>query len=87
MIRQRKRKAITTDSKHWMKKYCNLIKDITITKPEQVWVSDITYIRLTNYWGYLSLITDAFSRKIIGYCFRNDLQAEGCVEALRMDFK
>lgn len=84
MIRQRKRKAITTDSKHWMKKYCNLIKDINVTKPEQVWVSDITYIRLTNYWGYLSLITDAFSRKIIGYCFRNDLQAEGCVEALRM---
>ena len=84
LIRQRKRKAMTTDSRHWMRKYSNLIKGIEITRPEQVWVSDITYIRLTNQWGYLSLITDAYSRKIMGYSFRQDLAAEGCIEALKM---
>jgi putative transposase len=84
LIRQRKRKAITTDSRHWMRKYSNLVKGLEITRPEQVWVSDITYIRLTNQWGYLSLITDAYSRKIMGYCFRQDLVAEGCIEALKM---
>lgn len=87
LVRQRKRKAITTDSRHWMRKYSNLIKNVSVTRPEQVWVSDITYIRLVNQWGYLSLITDAYSRKIIGYCFRNDLMAEGCIEALQMALK
>jgi transposase InsO family protein len=84
LIRQRKRKAITTDSRHWMRKYSNLVKGLVITRPEQVWVSDITYIRLTNQWGYLSLITDAYSRKIMGYSFRLDLAAEGCINALKM---
>lgn len=84
LIRQRKRKAITTDSRHWMRKYSNLVKGLEITRPEQVLVSDITYIRLINQWGYLSLITDAYSRKIMGYCFRQDLAAEGCIEALKM---
>lgn len=84
LIRQRKRKVITTDSRHWMRKYNNLIKEVNINRPEQVWVSDITYIRLTNQWGYLSLITDAYSRKIMGYSFRQDLAAEGCIEALKM---
>ena len=84
LIRQRKRKIVTTNSRHWMRKYANLIKDVEITRPEQVWVSDITYIRMNNQWGYLSMITDAFSRKIMGFCFRNDLSAQGCVDALKM---
>lgn len=84
LIRRRKRNVITTDSRHWMRKYSNLIKSITVTRPEQIWVSDITYIRMINQWGYLSLITDAYSRKIMGYSFRNDLAAEGCIEALEM---
>lgn len=84
LVRQRKRKAITTDSRHWMRKYSNLVKNVPVTRPEQVWVSDITYIRMINQWGYLSLITDAYSRKIVGYCFRSDLMAEGCIEALQM---
>jgi putative transposase len=84
LVKQRKRKVVTTDSRHWMRKYKNLVKSINIEKPEQVWVSDITYIRLINQWGYLSLITDAFSRKIMGYSFRNDLSAQGCIEALNM---
>lgn len=83
-IRRRKRKAITTDSRHWMHKYLNLIKDLVIDRPEQVWVSDITYIRVSHQWAYLSLITDAYSRKIMGYSFRTDLSAIGCVDALNM---
>ena len=84
LIRQRKRNVVTTDSRHWMRKYSNLVKDMQVTRPEQVWVSDITYIRLNHQWGYLSLITDAYSRKIMGYSFRQDLAAEGCIDALKM---
>ncbi|MEE3149182.1 MAG: IS3 family transposase [Bacteroidota bacterium] len=84
LVRQRKRRITTTDSRHWMKKYTNLIKELVIIRPEQVWVSDITYVRLVNQWGYLSLITDAYSRRIMGFSFRQDLSAEGCLDALKM---
>jgi putative transposase len=84
LIRQRKRKVITTNSRHWMHKYANQVKDLQVCRPEQLWVSDITYIRLVNQWGYLSLITDAYSRRIMGYCFRTDMAAQGCIEALQM---
>ncbi len=86
LIRRRKRKVFTTDSRHWMRKYANLTKDLMITRPEQLWVSDITYIRMGNQWGYLSLITDAYSHKIMGIGFRNDLLALGCLEALQMAY-
>lgn len=84
LIRHRKRCVVTTNSRHWMKKYINLIHEMDITRPEAVWVSDITYIRHANQWGYLSLVTDAYSRKIMGYAFRKDLSAEGCISALEM---
>jgi putative transposase len=84
LIRRRKRKALTTDSHHWMHKYMNLTEGLNVLRPEQLWVSDITYIRLTCRWGYLSLITDAYSRKIMGYSFRTDLTAQGCLDALEM---
>jgi len=86
LIRRRKRKVFTTDSRHWMRKYANLTGDLVITRPEQLWVSDITYIRIGNQWGYLSLITDAYSRKIMGIGFRSDLSALGCLEALQMAY-
>jgi putative transposase len=84
LIRRRRRKAITTDSKHWMRKYSNLVKELEILWPEQLWVSDITYIRLTNEFAYLSLVTDAYSRKIVGFSLRKDLSGEGCINALKM---
>lgn len=84
LVRQRKRKVVTTNSRHWMHKYANLIIEMDIHRPEQVWVSDITYIRLSNQWCYLSLITDAYSRQIIGYSFRNDLSSQLCIDALQM---
>ncbi|WP_342328044.1 IS3 family transposase [Pedobacter sp. FW305-3-2-15-E-R2A2] len=86
-IRTRKRKAVTTNSRHWMRKYNNQIKELIIHRPEQVWVSDITYIQLTKQWGYLSLITDAYSKKIMGWAFRTDLSAQGCIDALDMAVK
>jgi putative transposase len=84
LIRNRRRKAITTNSNHWMRKYSNLVTELEITRPEQVWVSDITYIRQMHGFIYLSLITDAYSRKIVGYDLRADLAAEGCIKALKM---
>lgn len=82
-IRNRRRKVVTTNSKHWMHKYSNLIKDLKVQAPELLWVSDITYIRVFSGFAYLSLITDAYSRKIVGYSVRKDLTAEGCLSALK----
>lgn len=84
LIRQRRRKVVTTNPLAWMRKFPNLIKDLVVTRPEHVWVSDITYIRLINQWGYLSLVTDVYSRRIMGYAFRTDLKAQGCADALQM---
>ena len=84
LIRQRKRKVITTDSRHWMRKYGNLVQQLAVSRPEQVWVSDITFIWMKNQWGYLSMVTDMYSRKIMGYAFRTDMLAQGCVDALDM---
>ena len=84
LIRQRRKKVFTTDSRHWMHKYDNLVTGMAVTRPEQLWVSDMTFIRVMNQWGYLSLVTDAFSRKIMGYCFRLDMLALGPVAALQM---
>jgi transposase InsO family protein len=84
VIRSKKRYVRTTDSKHWMKKYPNLIRNVTANEPEQIWVSDITYIIIEDDFNYLSLITDAYSRLIIGFCLHPSLEAEGCLIALRM---
>jgi transposase InsO family protein len=77
----------TTYSKHWLKKYSNLIKHKTVTAPNQVWVSDITYIRTDEGYNYLSLVTDKFSRKIVGYDLSETLKAEGALRALQMAVK
>jgi putative transposase len=84
LVTRRRRRVVTTDSNHWMRRYDNLMAFEQITRPEQVWVSDITYLRLNNSFVYLSLITDAYSRRIMGYHLQNDLSAEGCLQALRM---
>lgn len=84
LVRRRKRMVKTTDSYHWLKKYPNLTKGLILNESEQLWVSDITYIRTLQGFSYLSLITDAFSRKIVGYCLYPTLEALGCLEALAM---
>ena len=84
LVRRRRKSVKTTDSHHWLRKYPNLITDIIITAPEQLWVSDITYIRTLEGFSYLSLITDAYSRKIVGYALHPTLEATGCKDALEM---
>jgi putative transposase len=85
LVRKRKRKkSITTDSNHPFRKYPNLIKELLITTPNQLWVSDITYIALLNNFCYLSLVTDAYSRKIVGFCLHPTLEKEGPLNALEM---
>ena len=85
LVRHRKRKRInTTDSNHPFRKYPNLIRDLQVMRPNHLWVSDITYISLANKFCYLSLITDAYSRKIVGYCLYPTLQKEGPLNALNM---
>lgn len=74
----------TTYSKHWLKKYSNLIRQKNVTAPNQVWVSDITYIKTDEGYNYLSLVTDKFSRKIVGYDLSESLKAEGATRALQM---
>jgi transposase InsO family protein len=84
LVRRRKKNHITTNSKHWMKKYPNLIRGFSFPKPNQLWVSDITYIPIEGAYGYLSLVIDASSRKIVGHCLCGDLTAEGPLAVLRM---
>lgn len=84
IIRPRRMVPKTTYSNHWMKKYPNLIKDLEIASTEQVWVCDLTYICVGTDFNYLSLITDAHSRMIVGYCLHPFLNTDGCVKALEM---
>lgn len=81
---RKKRLPITTDSNHPFYKYPNLIKNMEPLRPNQLWVSDITYISLTNKFCYLSLITDAYSHKIVGYCLWENLRRDGTIKALKM---
>ena len=84
LVRRRKKHVYTTMSKHWLRKYPNLIQDITPTRAHQVWVSDITYISSSQGFCYLSLITDAYSRKIVGWSLGETLEAKHSVKALNM---
>jgi len=83
LLRYRRRKPYTTNSNHPYKKYPNLIREIKyLTHPGQLWVSDITYIRLKEGFAYLSIVTDAYSHKIIGYCLHPSLHSDGPIGAL-----
>jgi transposase InsO family protein len=83
LVKRKRAYAKTTNSYHHFHKYNNLIKDVKVTKPNQVWVSDITYIRTIKGFCYLALITDMYSRKIIGYDLSDSLELAGCLRALR----
>ncbi len=78
-----KRYTKTTHSKHWMKKYPNLLTNREICSAEQAFVSDITYVETDEGVHYLSLVTDAYSRKIMGYEVSDNMRAESVVKALR----
>lgn len=75
---------VTTNSHHRFRKYKNLIAGMTVTRPEQVWVSDITYIGNRSSHLYLALVTDAYSKKIVGYDLSESLGADGAIRAIKM---
>jgi transposase InsO family protein len=88
LVTKRKRRGcITTLSKHRFKKYPNIIRDFIPIAPNQLWVCDITYIHLRDGFAYLSLITDAYSRKIVGFYLSKDLTSNGPLQALKMALK
>lgn len=77
----------TTNSKHLFRKHKNLIQDIIPQQPEQVWVADITYLCVKGKHWYLCLITDAYSKKIVGEYLSDSLDVSGCIKALRKAIK
>lgn len=85
LLSKRSKKSVkTTNSYHRFRRYKNKIKELVIIRAEQVWVSDITYIRVGEQFNFLSLVTDAYSRMIVGYHLCATLSAEGTLCALRM---
>jgi transposase InsO family protein len=83
LVTKRKRKHNTTNSNHVYRKYPNLIKEIEPDGPNQIWVSDITYIKSGQEFVYLFLITDAYSKKILGHKLANTLDSSHAVNALQ----
>lgn len=77
-------RVTTTDSKHDLPRYANLVKNLTVSRPNQVWVADITYIRLGRRFIYLAIILDAFSRAVRGWCLGRSLEKDLTVNALKM---
>jgi len=76
------RAARTTDSRHCLPVFRNLVAQREATGPNQIWVSDITYVRTEEGFVYLALITDRYSRKVVGYHCGENLESSGCIEAL-----
>jgi putative transposase len=87
LVKKTRRFHITTDSKHMFFKSPNRLKDITPTHAEQVWVSDITYIKLEKNHAYLALVTDVYSKKIMGYKLDTNMRATLVKDALKMALK
>jgi transposase InsO family protein len=84
MLIKRKRKyRSTTDSNHSYSVYSNLLKEIDVTKKNEVFVSDLTYLSTDNRFYYLSLVTDVYSRKIVGYYLSDNLRVEGSLQAFK----
>lgn len=87
LIKPKRKYHITTNSHHRFRKHKNHIKQIDFVRPEQVWVSDITYIGNRKNPSYLALITDAYSKKIMGYNVSDSLNVKGSLSALEMALK
>jgi len=87
LIKRRKHRVMTTNSNHRFKIYDNLIKEMQVTRPDEVYVSDLTYIRTDEGFMYLALVTDLCSRKIVGFDLSDNLTIEGSIKALKMAVK
>jgi putative transposase len=86
-IKPRRHYVQTTMSKHWMRKWPNLVKGKVVSRPDEVWVSDITYLKTEEGTCYLNMITDAFSRKIVGYALADNMETESMIPALHSALK
>ena len=84
LIRKKRRRVTTTQSFHWFRKHPNLIRNIVPLNKNHIWVSDITYYKTTTGHVYISFITDAYSRKIVGYHVADTLEAIHTLKALKM---
>ena len=87
LVKKTKRYFITTNSKHFFYKSPNLLTELKITHSEQVFVSDITYIKTDAGHAYLALVTDAYSRKIMGWSLQDNMKVSMVKEALNMAYK
>ncbi len=83
LVRRTKRSVHTTDSKHHFRRYPNLVKGFAPLKAHELWVADIAYIPLKNRFAYLFLITDAYSRKIVGFHVSDDMKVSSATLALK----
>lgn len=83
-LTKKRSRVKTTDSNHDLEKYPNQVKELKPNRIGQLWVSDLSYIRVGNGFAYLSVIMDAYSRKIVGWSFHKTLGAKGPVAALEM---
>lgn len=84
LVKPKRSYTKTTFSKHWMRKHPNLLQDVCADRPEKVFVSDITYVESDEGVHYLSLVTDAYTRKIMGYEVSREMKACDIVKALKM---
>lgn len=82
LVRKRRSRVITTNSFHWLRKYPNMIRGLPVTRPNQVWVSDITYIKTEEGFLYLFLVTDLYSRRILGWKLADNMESDNAVIAL-----
>jgi putative transposase len=87
LIQAKRSYHVTTNSHHRFRKHRNQILDLEINRPDQVWVSDITYIGKREKPCYLSIVTDAYSKKIMGYYVAENMNTESSVKALNMAIK
>lgn len=84
LVKTKRRYSKTTNSKHWHRRYADRRAEVDLCRPEQLWVADITYLYLIKGYLYLHLVSDAYSKKIMGYQLSNDLEARHSVSALKM---
>lgn len=84
LVKKRRRRFITTFSHHWLRKWPNLIREMEVNRINQLWVSDITYWKIGERYTYISLITDAYSHKIVGYHLAQTLESIETIKALNM---
>lgn len=84
LVKKSRTRVYTTNSFHWLRKYPNLIKNMVLTRRNQLWVSDITYWKTGGKNFYISFITDAYSKKIVGYNVADNLEAVASIQALKM---